>query len=195
MRWFFVLKHGKGEDKVNILAIAGEINGERVVKVTEEVAKLKEKGFPPVIIWISSGGGIVEAGFDLYDLLRLYPGKKTGIVWKYARSAASFVLQACDERFATPHARIMIHHISRRDLNLDTLRSGLRVKKIVKEMEILQSLMYQIYSRRTNRTIAQIRKECTKEHDMFPEEARAFGLIDGIWDKPLPFNDENTKVT
>lgn len=176
-----------------ILPIVGEINAGRVTKVLEEIAELKKKNYPDILVWISSNGGDVESGFDIYDLLLLYPGKKTGIVWQGAKSMASFILQACDMRYATPHARILIHHISRRNVGLDVMRSRKRMKEVIMDVERKQSMMYTVYAKRTGKTIPEIRKACEKEEDMYPEQAKAFGLIDDEWDQPMPLDAEEKK--
>ena len=177
---------------MKMLAIVGEINREKVNKILEEIAELKKQGCPEVVVLISSSGGEVESGFDLYDLLKLYPGKKIGLVWQQAKSSASFILQACDVRCATPHARILIHHISRRNISLDVLRNEKKIKEVILDLEKTQLLMYRVYAARTGKTISQIRKVCEKEIDMFPEEAKEFGLIDEIWTKHFPW--ENADV-
>ena len=168
------------------IAIEGEITNDKVKEFGKEIAKLKDEGCPDIIVLISSKGGEVESGFDIYDLLRLYPGKKTGIVWRYAKSMASFILQACDERYVTPHSRILIHHISRTHVSLDILRNPKRIKEVVTDLERLQSMMYKVYASRTGKTVGQIRQACTKEEDLYPVQAKEFGLIDGVWTKSLP---------
>ena len=169
-----------------MINIVGEINSEMVKRVSEEVYSLADKGSPPILVFITSGGGLVDAGFDLYDLLKLYPGEKTGLVWRMAKSAAAFVLQACDKRTITPHSRMMIHHISRRDLSLDVLRSPSRVKRVVKEMERMQALMYKVFSTRSGKSIEEIRKACEAEQDLYADEAVIFGLADSLWTGNIP---------
>jgi len=172
----------------NTIVIQGKINGDTVFYVRDCCADLICRGSPEVLIMIFSGGGSVGAGLDVYDILKLYPGEKTAIVFGYARSMAAVILQACEKRYATRHAAIMIHHISSSDISLDTLRDKDRLVKFIASMEFEQEYLYKIFSEKTGKEVSVIREECAKDRDMPAEEALAFGLIDEIFTKPLPIN-------
>jgi len=171
---------------MNVVSIFGEINNEMVIKTHKEIVELKKQDHPEIVVLISSCVGIVEDSFDLYDLLQTYPGKKTGIVWRHAKSMASFILQACDVRYCTSHARILIHHINK-NISLDMLRNQRHLDSTISGMEKLQSMIYEVYSERSGRPIPEIKKHCAMEKYMYPDEAKKFGLIDEIWTKPLPW--------
>ena len=162
-----------------IIDIGGEIDSDMALYVREALLRLRGEGSPDVTIMITSAGGNVGIGLDIYDFLRLYPGKKTGVVNAYARSMAAVVLQACDNRQCSVHAHILIHN-SHDDVNLDTLRDWRKLKKRKGEMEKKQSRIYAILAKRTGRSITEIRKVCQRDHEMTAEEAKAFGLIDQI---------------
>jgi ATP-dependent Clp protease protease subunit len=160
--------------------INGKIDGEMAEYVGEALAYISTKGTPPVSLYISSGGGSVSAGLDIHDMLRFYPENVTGVVVGYARSMAAVILQACNQRMALEHSRILIHHISRSEVTLDVLRSGNRLKKLVADMEREQNYLYKILAGRSKRSVREIRKTCTENRDMSADEALRFGLIDQI---------------
>jgi len=170
----------------NILLLEGPIEPPRMEYMKEALAKLYLKGAPDITLLISSAGGEVPVGLDIFDALSLYPGKKTAIVTVYARSMAAIVLQACDRRLATQHADIMIHHVSRRQVSLDVLRDRKKTLNLRAEMEKSQKKIYDILAKRTGKTIVEIREACKKEQDMSVDEAIAFGLIDSVNTEPLP---------
>ncbi|MFA5652167.1 MAG: ATP-dependent Clp protease proteolytic subunit [Candidatus Paceibacterota bacterium] len=170
----------------NILLIDGDINGAKFLYVKNAFANLYARGSPDITIVISSNGGDVLPGLDVFDILKLYPGKKTGLVLSGARSMAAVILQACDVRKACDHADIMIHHISRKEVTLDILRDSKRTDQMREEMEKSQAKLYDILANKTKKSIEDIRKECEKEKFMNPKEAIAFGLLDEIWEGPLP---------
>ncbi|MEI6528248.1 MAG: ATP-dependent Clp protease proteolytic subunit [bacterium] len=170
-----------------VLAVAGEVNGDMLKYFRNSMAELYCKGCPDIMIIFSSNGGEVITGLDIYDLIVTYPGKKTGIVTGLAASIAAVILQACDKRFATHHARVLIHHINTRRVGLDTLRDDSKIAELRKDLEQSQAHLYEILCKKTNKTREVISEECVKNREMMAAEAVQFGLLDGEWDKPLPF--------
>jgi ATP-dependent Clp protease protease subunit len=170
----------------NVLTVDGEVNGKMLSYFRNSFAELYGRNTPDITIIFSSNGGEVVTGLDIYDLIATYPGKKTGIVTGLAASMAAVILQACDERYATHHARVLIHHINTRSVGLDILRDNIKIAELLKDLESSQAYLYEILCKRTNKTRKVIRKECAKNKGMMAAEALAFGLLDGEWNKPLP---------
>ena len=169
----------------NIIRIPDEINGKVVVYIEEALNELYTRDSPGITVLISSGGGSVVSGLNIYDLLRLYPGKKTGLVVCAAFSMAAVILQACDERFATTHARILVHNI-KSEIKLDDMRDEEKFKDFITRMEDQQLMKYLIVSKRSGKSLEEVREKFAEDKPIYSEKALAFGLIDGIWDKPLP---------
>ncbi len=163
-----------------ILDIRGDVNGDMADYVRECLRILRSKGSPEIIVEISSNGGHVDIGLMIFDMLRLYPGKKIGKVVNFARSMAAVILQACDRRLCSKHSRIMIHHIYRGEVSLDVLRSKKRTQEVLESMEVSQGQIYEILCKRTEKTQATIKKVCTENRDMTAKEALKFRLIDKI---------------
>ena len=172
----------------NVILVSGTVNIDMVNYIKESIGDLICRGSPDIYLMISSGGGNVKIGLDIIDMLNLYSGKKTAIVVNYARSMAAVILQVCEFRVATKHARIMIHHISSDDVSLDILRDKDKLAKLVASMESDQEYLYRILSDRTGKDVSVIRDECAKDRSMSVGEAKAFGLIDEIWTKHFPWD-------
>lgn len=173
--------------KKNTLYLGGEVKGDMVDYVNMSIAELISQGSPPLTVYITSGGGNVTAGLDIYDMLSMYPNTKTGIVVAYAKSMAAVILQACTVRQALYHARILIHHISTHNVTLDIMRSQKKKAEVLNDMEKGQARLYRILSERTGRTVSEISRTCKKDEDMSAQEALEFGLIDSIakpWQAP-----------
>ena len=143
------------------------------------MAILKGRWALGIEIRIFTGGGIVHAGLDIYDALRNYKGKKTGLVYAYARSMGATILQACDERVCLPYATVLIHHITSR-VSLDELEDPGRFGKIIASMRKDQEIIYAILTERTGTSVDKIRNACRRDQDMSAREALEFGLIDRI---------------
>lgn len=163
-----------------IIDIAGKVDSEMVEDVREAIIRLIASGSPNIRIMITSGGGNVDYGLIVYDLLRGYEGKKEAIVHGIAASMASIILQACDTRKCMRHAGIVIHHVSQGEVSLDVLRDARKMRSMRQRLEKSQARLYKILSNRTGKTVDEIRKECEKDRKMPAEEALAFGLIDEI---------------
>jgi len=116
----------------------------------------------------------------MYDLIRLYPGETTGMVYGRAASMAAIVLQACKKRHAARHAEILIHHVSRQSVSLDTLKDKEKLDKLVADLEARQKRLYQILCEKTKKSEGEIAAECAKDAFMPAEVAKDFGLLDEV---------------
>jgi ATP-dependent Clp protease protease subunit len=164
----------------NILIIEGEICSKTFDHVASSIVILAARNSPEITLKIASNGGDVDAGLDIYDLLSTYPSKITGVVYAGARSMATIILQACSTRLVCKHSGILIHHIARKRVTLDALRSKGELGRVVKQMEEQQKRLYDILSARTGQTVKRIRQVCLRDQDMTAEEAVEFGLADAI---------------
>lgn len=165
---------------VPVIDIVGEVNSKMFSYVRGAIMYLRSRGNPEVHVTITSPGGDVDAGLDIYDLFRLYEGKKIMTVHDKAASMGAMILQAGDVRQCALHAHVLIHHISRGNVTLDLLRSKKKLAEMIQSMEQSQRRLYAILSDRTGKTVPEIRRECAKDQFMDAEEARHFGLIDEI---------------
>ena len=66
--------------KSGIIDIGGSVDADMALYVREALLRLRAEGNPPVSLHITSSGGSVSIGLDIYDTIRLYLGQKTGIV-------------------------------------------------------------------------------------------------------------------
>lgn len=162
------------------LIIDDDITRKTFEQVAGSIMYLMAKKSPPVKIIINSSGGEVNAGLDIYDILRLYEGTKVGLVVDCAASMAAVILQACTVRTCAQHASILIHHVSRSNITLDQLRSARKTREVRESMEKSQAKLYAILTRRTGQTVSRIRKVCALDKHMTAREALKFGLIDEI---------------
>lgn len=71
----------------------------------------KSKG-QPVTVTISSPGGDLYAGIEMFGLLKNYKGKVTIQIISLAASAASVIAMGGDEVLMYPGAQLMIHNVS-----------------------------------------------------------------------------------
>lgn len=162
-----------------IVDLNGDIDAEMASYFRTCLTILKSKGSPDIIVEITSSGGFVGRGLDIFDMLRLYEGKKSGKVVGFAESMAAVVLQACDKRSCAKHAHILVHYI-KKDIGLDWLKDRKKLKKEIDDVQKDQNRIYEIFRNRTGKSISAIKKICRAAESMTAEEAKKFGLIDKI---------------
>lgn len=154
-------------------------------RVRDSLTLLTARGSPRIKILIDSAGGSVDAGLSIYDTLMAYQGGADGVVVGRANSMAAILLQACKNRRCARHGSVLIHHVFSENVSLDDLTSAARLKRLRRGSEKDQQRLYAILSKRTGKSIPDIRRTCRKDESMTSEEALAFGLIDEISDGEL----------
>jgi ATP-dependent Clp protease protease subunit len=164
-----------------IIALSGEIDGKLLSYAREAFLRLDAQGSPDIEIRISSGGGAYLSAMGIYDLIRLYKGKTRGVVYFHAESMASILLQACTERCIPRHSWLLLHHLKVSEyLTLDALRDTPKMKKIKEEVEEHQSVIYKIFTERTDKKEKQISALCKKAKRIYAKEALKLNLVDTI---------------
>lgn len=140
--------------------------------------ELKEPG-KPILFIINSPGGSVDAGFAIWDQVKMISSPVTTLVTGLAASMGS-ILSLCaapKRRFATANARIMIHQpmlggfIQGQATDLE-----IQAKEILKTKEGLIDL----YVKATGKDFATIERAIDRDTWMSSQEALEFGLLDGI---------------
>ena len=133
----------------------------------------------PILLIINSPGGSMHAGFAIWDQVKMITSPVTTLVTGLAASMGS-ILSLCAEekrRFATPHAKIMIHQPSiAGTVTGQATDLEIQAKEIIKTREELIAL-YAKYTGKDDKTIA---KAIDRDTWMTAQEALEFGLLDRI---------------
>jgi len=140
--------------------------------------EMKEPG-KPILLVINSPGGSVDAGFAIWDQVKMISSPVTTLITGIAASMGS-VLSLCAEkgkRLATPNSRVMIHQprlsgvIQGQATDLE-----IQAKEIVKTRETL----VKVYVEATGKTAEEIDRAIDRDTWMTAEEAKKYGLVDKI---------------
>ena len=142
--------------------------------------ELKDPG-KPILFVINSPGGSIDAGFAIWDQVKMITSPVTTLVTGLAASMGS-ILSLCaanGRRFATPNARIMIHQ----PLIGGVIR-GQATDLEIHAREILKTrrLIVNTYMEATGKDYETIDRAIDRDTWMSAEEALEFGLIDKIID-------------
>src|SRR5437763_11109146 len=131
--------------------------------------------------YINSPGGSVTATLAIYDTMQFLECPISTYCVGTAASGAAILLAGGSKgkRYALPHSRIMLHQpwgqIGGQASDVDI---GM------KEMLRMKDILNQILSRHTGKPMDVIESETERDHYFTAEEAKAFGLVDEVLEKP-----------
>lgn len=133
----------------------------------------------PILFVINSPGGSVDAGFAIWDQMKMITSPVTTLVTGLAASMGS-ILSLCSapkKRFATPHARIMIHQPS-----VMGMIRGQATDLAIQAEEIIKTRkgLVDLYVKATGKDAKAIEKALDRDRWFSAQEALDFGLLDGI---------------
>jgi ATP-dependent Clp protease protease subunit len=131
-------------------------------------------------IYINSPGGIVTSGLAIYDTMQFVkPAVATTCVGLAASIAALLLAGGTKgKRSALPHSRMLIHQPwggvqgQVTDIEIQT-----------KEMRTVREILNDILSKHTGQPVEKIVKDTDRNFFMSPEESKAYGLIDEVFQK------------
>ncbi len=140
--------------------------------------ELKDPG-KPILFIINSPGGSVDAGFAVWDQIKMISSPVTTLVTGLAASMGS-VLSLCGgkgKRFATANARFMIHQPSIHGVIRGQASDlDIHAKEIIKS----RNFLIQLYSEATGKDFDTLAKMMDRDTWLSAKEALEFGHIDGI---------------
>ncbi len=128
-------------------------------------------------LYINSPGGDVYAGLAVYDTMQYVKSPVATIVVGMAASMAAFLLAAGEpgQRYALPHARIMIHQPWGGAQGQAT-DIAIQAEQILKSKKLLNELL----ARHTGQDVAKVESDSDRDFWMTAEEAREYGLVDQV---------------
>lgn len=138
-------------------------------------------------MYINSPGGEVTAGLGIYDAMCYVKPEIATFCVGQAVSMGCFLLAGGTpgKRFSLPHASIMMHHVQGG-------QSGALPDVRIRYEEMLRKndLLMEILAANTKHTLIDIKTEFERDKWMTPEEAKAFGIIDGIHTSSVRESDD-----
>jgi len=143
-----------------------------------------------IFMYINSPGGVVTAGLAIYDTMQYIRPKVATVCIGQAASMGAFLLAAGEPgmRWALPNARIMIHQPSggaqgqATDIEIQA-REILRIRQRLNE----------ILQKNTGRSLDEVEKAVERDTFMTADEAKAWGLIDTVYERRPETPEEGEK--
>lgn len=126
-----------------------------------------------VRIEISSPGGYVFDGIEIFNLIRNYSGNTEIHLMGLAASMASYIAMAGKKIVAEDNAVFMIHNVS-----AGSMGDHRDMRKVADVIESLSNMLSQKYVEKTGKSIDEIRKMMDDETYLFGNEIKESGFAD-----------------
>ena len=161
-----------------IVFVNGQIEDGMAALVCAQLLFLEaENPKKPIEMYINSPGGVVTAGFAIYDTMQYLKSPVATMCMGFAASMGSFLLMAGEPgmRVALPNARIMVHQGSG-----GFQGKAADIARHAKDVLETQQRINALYARHCGRTIAEVEDALDRDTFMSAEEALAWGLVDRV---------------
>ena len=133
-------------------------------------------------LYINSPGGMVTAGLAVYDTMQFIKAPISTICMGMAMSFGAVLLAAGSKgkRYALPNARIMIHQPLIWGGGISGQATDIEIES--KEMQENKTRLIDILAKHCSQPKDKVRADMERNYYMSAEQAKAYGLIDGVLD-------------
>ena len=161
-----------------IVFLVGPVNDHSANLVVAQLLFLQsEDPEKEIALYINSPGGQVTAGLAIYDTMQYIKPPVSTICIGMAYSMAAVLLAggAHGQRYALPHANILIHQ-PWGGMQGQATDIQIHAKEILRTREQLN----QILARHTGQKIEKVTQDTERDYFLTAEAAKEYGLIDDI---------------
>ena len=164
--------------KDRIIFLGEEVNDVSAGLIVSQLLFLEaEDPGKDIQLYINSPGGSVTAGMAIYDTMQYIKCDVSTICLGMAASMGAFLLAggAKGKRFALPHSTIMIHQPSGGAQGQAT-----EIQIVADHIAQTKRTLNELLAANTGQPIEVVERDTERDNYMTAEEAKAYGLIDGV---------------
>ena len=164
--------------KDRIIFLDTEVNDASASLIVAQLLFLEaEDPEKDIHLYINSPGGSVTAGMAIYDTMQYIKCDIETICIGMAASMGSFLLTGGTKgkRLALPNSEIMIHQPSGGAQGQAT-----EIQIVADQIAKTKKKLNEILSANTGQPLEIVEKDTDRDNYMTAEEAKAYGLIDGV---------------
>ena len=164
-----------------IIFVTGPIEDHMASLITAQLLFLEsENPKKDIFMYINSPGGVVTSGLAIHDTMQYIRPKIGTVCIGQAASMGSFLLAAGEPgmRVALTNSRIMVHQPSG---GAQGMASDIEIQ--AREILRMRTRLNSLYAKYTGQKIEEIEKAMDRDKFMESDEAKAFGIIDEVFDK------------
>jgi len=166
--------------KERVVFLVGEVNDHMANLIVAQLLFLEsENPDKDISLYINSPGGSVTAGMSIYDTMQfIKPDVSTICVGSaYSMGAVLLTAGAAGKRYCLPHSSVMIHQPlggfqgQASDIEIHA-RHTVKVKRMLND----------VIAKHSGKPLKEVEQATDRDNFMDPEEAKAYGLIDQIFE-------------
>ena len=164
--------------KDRIIFLGEEVNDVSANLIVAQLLFLEaEDPSKDIQLYINSPGGSVTAGMAIYDTMQYIKCDVSTICLGMAASMGAFLLSsgAKGKGYALPNSTIMIHQPSGGAQGQAT-----EIQIVADQIAKTKKKLNEILSANTGQPLEIVEKDTDRDNYMTAEEAKAYGLIDGV---------------
>ncbi|MGN6419164.1 MAG: ATP-dependent Clp protease proteolytic subunit [Pseudobacter sp.] len=163
--------------KERIIFLGTAIDDSVANLIVAQLLYLDSESHQPISLYIHSPGGVIYAGFAIYDTMKILKSPVSTIAVGFSGSMGTVLLTAGakGQRYALPHATVHMHPAG----------GGAKgytedVRIAYQEQERLQDQLFYVIAKNTGHAYEEIEAMYRRDKFMNAEEAKEYGLVDEI---------------
>ena len=163
--------------KERIIFLGTAIDDNIANLIVAQLLYLDSENHQPISLYIHSPGGVIYAGFAIYDTMKMLKSPVSTIAVGFTGSMGTVLLSAGTkgQRYALPHATVHMHPAG----------GGAKgytedVRIAYQEQERLQDQLFYLLAQNTGHPYEEIESIYRRDKFMNAEEAKEFGFVDEI---------------
>ncbi|WP_395858468.1 ATP-dependent Clp protease proteolytic subunit [Arthrobacter echini] len=164
--------------KERIIWLGSEVRDDNANAICSQLLLLSaEDPERDIFLYINSPGGSVTAGMAIYDTMQFIPNDVVTVATGLAASMGQFLLSSGTKgkRYATPHARILMHQPSG---GIGGTATDIRIQaELILHMK---RVMAELTAEQTGQTVEKILKDNDRDKWFTAQEALDYGFFDHI---------------
>ena len=167
--------------KERIIFLGSDVRDDNANAIAAQLLLLSAED-PEKDIWlyINSPGGSISAGMAIYDTMNWIPNDVATVAMGMAASMGQFLLSAGThgKRYATPHARVMMHQPSG---GIGGTATDIKIQ--AEQMLYIKTQMAELIAQHTGQTVEQITKDSDHDRWFSAAEAKEYGFVDHVFSR------------
>ncbi|QIK83186.1 ATP-dependent Clp protease proteolytic subunit [Sanguibacter sp. HDW7] len=164
--------------KERIIWLGSEVRDENANAICAQLMLLAaEDPEKDIYLYINSPGGSITAGMAIYDTMQYIQPDVATVAMGLAASMGQFLLSsgATGKRFATPHARVMMHQPSG---GIGGTATDVRINaELILHMK---RVLADLTAQQTGKTVEQVSSDADRDRWFTATEALEYGFIDHV---------------
>ncbi len=166
--------------KERIIVLSGEVNKPLAARIVSQLLYLDVESKDPIHVYIDTPGGDVNAGFAIFDMMRMVNSPVYTIGMGLVASAGALILLAAgrERRLGLENSHYMLHQPLS---GMSGVASDIEIH--AREIERLRHRINAIISQECGKAVKQVEKDTDRDFWLNAEESLKYGLISRVVSK------------